>query len=46
MTISILEKMEFVGSKSDNENNAGSQGNYGQQGFGFDNGGSDEDIPF
>ena len=42
----ILEKMEFVGSKSDNENSAGSQGNYGQQGFGFDNGGSDEDIPF
>ena len=42
----ILEKMEFVGSKSDNENSAGSQGNYGQQGFGFGNGGSDEDIPF
>ena len=42
----ILEKMEFVGSKSDNENSAGSQGNYGQQGFGFDNVGSDEDIPF
>ena len=42
----ILEKIEFVGSKSDNENSAGSQGNYGQQGFGFDNGGSDEDIPF
>lgn len=41
----ILEKMEFVGSKSDNENNA-NNGNYGQQGFGFDNGGSDEDIPF
>ena len=42
----ILEKMEFVGSKSDNENSAGSQGNYGQQGFGFGNGGSDENIPF
>lgn len=42
----ILEKMEFVGSKSDNENSAGNQGNYGQQGFGFDNVGSDEDIPF
>ena len=42
----ILEKMEFVGSKSDNENSVGSQGNYGQQGFGFGNGGSDEDIPF
>ena len=41
----ILEKMEFVGSKSDNENNA-NNGNYGQQGFGFDNGGSDEGIPF
>ena len=41
----ILEKMEFVGSKSDNENNA-NNGNYGQQGFGFDNVGSDEDIPF
>ena len=41
----ILEKMEFVDSKSDNENNA-NNGNYGQQGFGFDNGGSDEDIPF
>ena len=41
----ILEKMEFVGSKSDNENNT-NNGNYGQQGFGFDNGGSDEDIPF
>ena len=41
----ILEKMEFVGSKSDNENNA-NNGNYGQQGFGFDNVGSDENIPF
>ena len=42
----ILEKMEFVDSlKKDNENNA-NNGNYGQQGFGFDNGGSDEDIPF
>ena len=41
----ILEKMEFVGSKSDNKNNA-NNGNYGQQGFGFDNVGSDEDIPF
>ena len=41
----ILEKTEFVGSKSDNENDA-SNGNYCQQGFGFDNVGSDEDIPF
>ena len=41
----ILEKTEFVGSKSDNENDTNNN-NYCQQGFGFDNGGSDEDIPF